>query len=140
MEVFTEAWCQACCAQMNARPSFREAAATWEGGVVLVMTADAARGVPDERAAWVDMHHGACRGSHLATADDRAAAAYVFQADPATWARLLAGDTDPVQAVMAGKLRLAKGNLFALAKYAAAAREMVIAAGEAGGTFPAAPV
>jgi hypothetical protein len=31
-----------------------------------------------------------------------------------------------------------RGNLFTLAKYAQAAKEMVAAAGEVGGTFPAA--
>ena len=43
---------------------------------------------------------------------------------------------DPVSAVMQGKLKLSRGNLFTLAKYAPAAREMVLAAGEVGGTFP----
>ena len=37
---------------------------------------------------------------------------------------------------MTGKLKLSRGNLFTLAKYAQAAREMVLAAGEVGGTFP----
>jgi hypothetical protein len=37
---------------------------------------------------------------------------------------------------MQGKLKLSRGNLFTLAKYAPAAREMVAAAGDVGGTFP----
>jgi putative sterol carrier protein len=139
MEVFTEAWCVACCERMNESEAYRQAAATWEGSAVLVMTADEARGVTQERAAWLDMHHGTCRGTRMATDADFDGAAYVFEADPATWRRLLAGDTDPVAAAMAGKLRLTRGNLFTLARYAQAAREMVAAAGQAGGTFPATP-
>ncbi|HEX6039223.1 SCP2 sterol-binding domain-containing protein [Longimicrobium sp.] len=137
MEVFTDAWCDACCARLNASAEYRQAAATWEGTVVLVMTADAAHGIPGERAVWIDAHHGHCRDSRVATAADRASAAYVLQADAATWTRLLAGETDPVSAAMTGKLKLTKGNLMSLAKYAAAAREMLRAAGEVGGTFPA---
>jgi putative sterol carrier protein len=86
---------------------------------------------------FIDLHHGACRGSRVATDADRAGAAYVFQASPAAWKRLLSGAADPVSAVMSGAFKLARGNLFTLAKYAAAAREMVAAAGDAGGSFPA---
>lgn len=138
MEVFTDDWCTACCERLNARESYRQAAAGWEGPVVLVMTADPAHGIDAERAVWIDLHHGACRGSRVATDADRQAAAYVLQADPAGWARLLAGEADPVSSLMTGKLRLMKGGLFALARYAQAAREMVLAAGEVGGTLPAA--
>jgi putative sterol carrier protein len=137
MEVFTEEWCTACCERLNARESYREAAATWEGTVVLVMTADPAQGVDTERPVWIDAHHGVCRSARVATAADLASATYVLQADPAGWKRLLAGEADPVSSMMTGKLRLTRGSLFALAKYAQAAREMVLAAGEVGGEFPA---
>jgi putative sterol carrier protein len=137
MEVFTEEWCTASCAALNARESYRQAAAGWtEGAVVLVMTADPAQGIDRERAVWIDMHQGACRGSRVASDADRASASYVLQADPAAWKRLLAGEMEPVSAMMTGKLRLTRGNLFALAKHAAAAREMVAAAGTVAGTFP----
>lgn len=138
MEVFTEAWCAACCAQLNTRESYREAAAGWLGAVVLVMTADPAHGIERERAVWIDLHQGVCRDARVATDADRASAAYVLEADPAGWKRLLAGEADPVSSMMTGKLRLTRGSLFALAKYAQAAREMVLAAGEVGGAFPAA--
>jgi putative sterol carrier protein len=138
MEVFTEPWCVACCERMNESEAYRAAAAEWEGAAVLVMTADPAHGIAEERAAWLDMHHGACRGTRMATGADRASAQYVFQADPATWKRLLAGEVDPVSSVMTGRLKLTRGNLFTLARYAQAAREMVVAAGRAGGAFPAA--
>ncbi len=137
MEVFSPAWSEACCAAVNAREAYRAAAAGWEGATVLAMAADPAQGVEADRAVWLDLHDGACRGTRTATAADLAGAAYVLRADPAAWKRMLAGETDPVTAVMTGKLKLVRGNLFALAKYAAAAREMVAAAGEVGGTFPA---
>jgi putative sterol carrier protein len=138
-EVFTEEWSAACCERLNASDAYRAEAASWEGAIVLVMTADAAHGIDAERAVWIDAHQGACRGSRVATEEDRAGAPFVFSADPAAWKRLLAGEIEPVAAVMQGKLRLLRGGLFTLAKYAGAAREMVAAAAEAGGTFPPAP-
>ena len=137
MEVFTEEWCTACCGRLNARESYRTAAADWEGSVVLVMTADPAQGVDAERAVWIDAQHGICHDSHVASTVERSQATYVLQADPAGWQRLLDGQADPVSSLMTGKLKLVRGNLFALAKYAPAAKEMVLAAGEVGGTFPA---
>lgn len=136
MEAFSEAWSRACCERMNASEAYRAAAAGWEGATVLVMGADPARGVEADRAVWLDLHDGACRGTRPASEEDLASAAYVLRADPATWERLLSGAAEPVAAVMSGKLKLVRGNLFALAKYASAAREMVAAAGAVGGTFP----
>ena len=136
MEVFTEDWSRACCEALNARESYRAAAATWEGAIVLTLAADAALGFDADRSVFIDAHHGECRGSRVAGEDDLASAPFVFRADPATWQRLLAGETDPVSAVMQGKLRLVRGGLMTVAKYATAAKEMIAAAATVGGTFP----
>ncbi len=135
-EVFTEEWASAACERLNAREGYRTVAAEWRDAVVLVMGADEAFGIAEERAVWLDLFEGACRGTRMATAADLAGAPIVLRAEPAHWRRLLSGETDPVAAVMKGQLRLVRGSLFTLAKYAAAAREMVAAAAEAGGHFP----
>ena len=136
MEVFTEEWCVACCDRLNQRESYRLAAAGWEGAAVLLMSADPEHGIDTDRAVWLDIHHGQCRGARVATAEDLDTAPYLFRAGPADWKRLLAGEMDPISAAMTGKLKLSRGNLFTLARDAAAAREMVHAAGDVGGTFP----
>jgi putative sterol carrier protein len=136
MEVFTAEWSAACCEALNRREAYRAAAAAWEGAIVLAMGPDPAQGIEEERAVFIDAHRGECRGARPATADDLASAPFVFRADPASWKRLLAREIDPVGAVMQGKLRLVRGSLMTLAKYAAAAREMVAAAADVGGTFP----
>lgn len=135
-EVFTDEWSRACCERLNASAAYRAAAATWEGTIVLVMAPDAAQGVSGERAVFIDAHRGECRGARVATAEDRDSAAFVFSADVPAWKRLLAGELEPVSAVMTGKLRLVRGGLMQVAKHAAAAREMIAAAAEVGGTFP----
>lgn len=136
MEVFTEEWCSACCELLNQRESYREAAAGWEGAAVLLMSADPAVGITADRAVWLDIHDGRCRGARVATDADLEEAAYVFRAEAGTWKQLLSGAADPLAAVMQGRLKLSRGDLFTLAKYAPAAREMVLVAGEVGGSFP----
>ncbi len=128
MEVFTEEWGRACCEEMNRRESYRAAAAEWEGAVVLVMERDPALGVEEDRAFLLDLHRGECRGTRPATEDDLARAPYVMRAGPAAWRHILDGELDPIAAVMTGRLRLARGSLFSLARFTAAAREMVAAA------------
>lgn len=135
MEVFTEEWARACCERLNTRAVYREAGAAWEWAVVLVMSADAAQGVTEDRAVLLDLYRGECRGTRLATADDLARAPYVLSASPAGWRDILAGG-DAVAALMRGQLRLVRGNLFQMSRHTAAAREMVAAAAEAGGRFP----
>ncbi|HET7462117.1 MAG TPA: SCP2 sterol-binding domain-containing protein [Longimicrobium sp.] len=134
--MFTEEWAGACCQALKRSEAYRASAATWEGEIILQMAADPAQGVDADRAVYIDTHRGECRRAHVAGEDDFANAAFAFRADPATWKRLLAKEIEPVAAIMQGKLRLVRGNLFTLAKYAQAARDMVSAAGEVGGTFP----
>jgi putative sterol carrier protein len=136
LEVFTGAWALACCRRIDAQEGFRAAGAGWADAVVLVMNADAARGVPEDRAIWLDLHRGTCRGTRAATPHDLDAAPFVLAAAPAAWEQILAGRLDPVTALMTGRMRLTRGGLLALAKHAGAARELVRAAGEVPAVFP----
>jgi putative sterol carrier protein len=136
IEVFTEAWCHACCRALNERPIYATVAADWRDAVVLVMGADPALGIHVDRAVYLDLFEGACRAARVAGAADLASAPIVMRAEAASWRRMLSGETDPVSAVMGGQLRLERGNAMALLKHAPAAREMLHAAAEAGGVFP----
>jgi putative sterol carrier protein len=138
MEVFTDEWARACCQAVNAHEGYRAAGAEWEDAVVLVMEADASRGVAENRAFFLDLHRGVCRSTRAATAEDLDQAPYVLSAGPAAWEQILGGRLEPVSALMTGKLRLARGGLFALAKHAAAAKELVAAAGSVDAVFPGA--
>ncbi|MDB4951455.1 MAG: putative sterol carrier protein [Gemmatimonadetes bacterium] len=138
LEVFTEEWAAACCARIDGHAGFREAGAEWADAVVLVMLADPARGVAQDRAFHLDLHRGRCRGARPATAADLETTPYVLTASPSAWEQILGGSLEPVAALMTGRLRLARGGLFALAKHAGAARELVRAAGEVPAVFPGA--
>jgi putative sterol carrier protein len=136
-EVFTEEWSRRCCERLNASERYQQAAADWTDAVVLAMTADPSHGIPHDRAVYLDLHQGRCRGTRAATAEDEATVPILLRAEAGAWRQLLEGGMDPVTAVIQGKLKLERGSLFVLAKYAAAAREMLAAASQAGGTFPA---
>ena len=137
IEVFTHEWAAACCQRLNERDAYRTAAATWEGAMVLVMSADPGAGVESDRAVYIDAHRGACRGAFVASGEEAESAPFVLRADPATWKRLLDRQIEPVSAVMMGKLKLVRGSLMVIAKHAAAAKEMIAAAADVGGAFPA---
>lgn len=136
-ELFSDAWAQAWGEQMSASPAYRQAAARWEGAVVLVMEADVALGVPVERAVCADLWHGDCRGSGEASAPERAQASVVIIAGARTWRDVLEGRTDPVFGLMSGALRLERGSVAALFPFTAAAKEMVAAARRVEASFPA---
>lgn len=131
---FTTEWAAAWAAQLNASPAYREAAAEWEGGVVLELAGEAGHLVA---AVFLDLWRGACRAGRAATEADREAARYVFQGSAATWRHLLEEGASPVMAILSGRLRLVRGDLVSLLPYAAAARELLRAPSGFATAFPA---
>ncbi|MBV9774889.1 MAG: SCP2 sterol-binding domain-containing protein [Gemmatimonadetes bacterium] len=136
IEVFTEEWSRACCERLAGSEEYRRVAGEWDFPVVLVMERDPALGVEEERAVYFDLHRGECQGARLATEDDLSRAPYVMRATPAAWRHLLAGELDPIAAIMRGSLRLSRGSLLSLARYAGAAKELVKVASQVEAEFP----
>lgn len=135
-EVFTASWAEAWAEEIRRSDKYRKAAATWEGSLVLEAKADAQIGMPEGRAVFLDLWHGRCRDSRVASAEDLASADYVLQADLATWQRVLSGQLEPVLGIMSGQVKLQRGNVAKLAPYVQASREVVAAAGRVDSHFP----
>lgn len=135
-EAFTAEWAEAWCAALNANSAYRSAAAGWEGAVALVMHADGTPGIAARRAVFVDLWHGTCRASRVATEDDLATAPYVIEANAAVWRDLLVGRSSPILALMTGRLSLTRGSIAALLPYANAANELVATAAHVQTVFP----
>jgi putative sterol carrier protein len=131
--VFGPDWCAAWCAVLNADAAYAEAAATWEGAVVLVAEGDGAA----RTGAWLDLHRGGCREARPAAPTDEAAARFVLTAAPAVWKEVMEGRLTPLLGVMLGKIRLAKGGLVDLLPWVGAAKLMVELAGRVPASFPA---
>ncbi|MFV2071983.1 MAG: Fis family transcriptional regulator [Thermoanaerobaculales bacterium] len=135
-EIFTEDWAQIWNDKINENENYKKAATKWEGAIGMLMTADADMGIPEERIVIADLWHGDCRGAKAATAADLEETPYLIKAVPIAWKSVLAGKTDPIVGLMGGKLKLAKGSMFALLPYAKAAKELVQSAINVETTFP----
>lgn len=135
-EIFTDEWAKAWHDRINENEDYKKAATKWEGAIGMLMTADSSMGIPEERRVVADLWHGDCRGAKAASQEDIAEAPYLIKADPAAWKSVLAGKTDPIVGLMGGKLKLAKGSLFALLPYARAAKELVRSAINVDTSFP----
>jgi putative sterol carrier protein len=136
-EVFTDQWSSACRQRLNARGRFAEVAGSWKSPVALLMRADPRLGVLRDRMVYLELRDGECQLARVAGEGDRERAEFILAADAAQWKRLLDGDLDPIPAVMTGKLKLERGSLARLLPHAPAAKELIAAAREAGGHFPA---
>ena len=131
--VFSDDWARACAEALNQREGYRAAAATWEGAILLMMTA-----VPDqgERRVFLDLWHGDCRVARAGSPEDEASARYILSGTVIAWRQILAGTVAPLMAIMTGKLRLTKGSLVDLLPHVNAAKELVAAAALVRASFP----
>ena len=135
-EIFTNDWAQLWNDSINANQDYKKAAEKWEGAIAMVMTPDPEMGVPEERIVIADLWHGDCRGAKAASENELEDTPYVIKAEPTAWKSVLGGKTDPIVGLMGGKLKLAKGSLFALLPYAKAAKELVKSAIDVDTSYP----
>ncbi len=131
-EAFSEEWAQQWAEELRASDAYREAAATWEGSLALVMKT--AEGAP--KAVFADLWHGECRAAGLASDEDREGADFVIAADIETWEQVLASTLEPVMGIMSGRLQLERGSLAGLVPQVKAAKELVAAAARVDTVFP----
>jgi putative sterol carrier protein len=135
-EIFTDDWAQLWSESINDNEEYKKAATKWEGAIAMVMTPNAEMGIPEERIVIADLWHGDCRNAKAADSGELEDTPYLIKADPAAWKSVLAGKTDPIVGLMGGKLKLAKGSLFALLPYAKAAKELVRSAINVDTSYP----
>jgi hypothetical protein len=99
----SEAWCAAAIAAANADPESARAGRGFAGDVACVVDA------PRFFAAWCRVADGRIREWRVLAGPaelDELAPAYVARAALATWRGLLEGTVDPVEAVLARRLRV----------------------------------
>ena len=111
--------------RLNASPRFAAAAAGWAGSLLLVERQD------DDtapRRTWVRVSAGRCLEARPGELSDIERADFVLTASPRTWGALVAAQTTPAMAALTGRLKLTKGEVFALIPHARAAAELLAAA------------
>jgi hypothetical protein len=106
--LFSAEWAAALERELGADPDYRRTAATWHGSLLFLLLPDAARGVPEERALFLDLDHGSTRAVRPALPDDPGRA----------------------------RLRLARGSLFSLLPHLEAARRLLACAQRVGAGAP----
>lgn len=135
--LFDPEWADAWCAAIEASEAYRRDGAGWSSPLAVAITADAAAGIPEERAVWLDLAGGRCRGAKPADGAQLADTPVVIEGPPAVWARLLAGKLEPMLALTLGKLKLRRGSLATLLPHARGARELLATARAVPTRFPA---
>ena len=135
-DLFSEGWARAWCRVLNESEAYRRAGAKWKGPIALVLDPDPARGVDEERAVRVDLDSGQCEQARAVTDGQLEATPTVIGGRPAAWSRVLAGDLDPLFALMSGKLQLRSGSLAELMPHAQGAKELVRSARQVPTRFP----
>ncbi len=113
---------------------YREAAAGWEGTVVLHTLADPTLGIERDSYILMDLWHGECRSIRPVPAEVGEAADYVISGSYWTWKQSGKGELDTNKAVMQGKLKL-KGDLGTIVRYNKASSRLTELSGQLGGRF-----
>ena len=125
LELFSDEWAKAAADIIKQSTGYKQAAKNWEGAMIFTLQADPSLGVPEPRSAYLDLWHGDCREGRAAQKADLESAPYIVSADAYTWKQVLEGKLEPIQGLLRGKLKLQKGNMAVLARYVAAAKELV---------------
>jgi len=114
--------------------AYKEAAAGWEGTVVLHSLADPGLGIEYESYILMDLWHGDCRSIRPVPPEVGEAADYVLTGSYWTWKGTNTGELDTNKAVMQGKIKL-KGDLSNIVRYNAAASRLTELSGQVGGRW-----
>jgi ribonucleoside-diphosphate reductase beta chain len=126
---FSGAWAKVLQNELNSSEAFRQAAAGWQGRLVLETVAVVGSGKDAGHAVALYLADGACREARPAVAADRETAAFVIAGTGEVWSRMLTGESSPLTALLRGHLKLVKGSVAGLMPFAPAAEQLVQAAG-----------
>jgi putative sterol carrier protein len=114
--------------------AYREAAAGWEGTVVLHNIADPSIGIEQDSYILMDLWHGECRSIRPVPPEVGEAADYVLSASYWTWKATSSGELDTNKAVMQGKIKL-KGDLSKIVRYNQASSRLSELSAQLGGRW-----
>lgn len=120
-------WAQAYRDALNANPAYKEAAAAWEGDILLlVRPSDPEAPAPGIHLA---LAHGECSAATYHDDARTVASEFVFEGSPENWQRLMRREVDPVKAILDGTFKI-RGNLAKMMRFTRAAKELVDSAAQ----------
>lgn len=127
----SDEWAKAAMAAVNESEAYKEAAKSWEGDIVFVITA-----LPGEekvKELYMDLWHGQCRSAYEITGEQDSE--FVITAPLVVWRKVLEGKLDPIRGLVSRQLKL-KGNLMKVMKAPRAAVELVNSCATVDTTWP----
>jgi len=133
--VYSPEWVAAYRKEVQTSPSYKKAAATWEGDLTLVIQKDAKGSIPSDLYLYMDLWHGDCRDIRLVAAEEGLKAKFVVTGGYDRWKQVIREELEPIKGMMQGKLKL-KGNLAYIVRYVAAAKELVSCTSKIPTRFP----
>ncbi len=115
-------WAVAYREALNSNAAYREAAAKWEGDILLRVQLP----TPDLPAPGIllALAHGECSAATYHEDARNVASEFVYEGTPENWARLLRKEIDPVKAILDGTFKI-RGNLAKMMRFTRAAKELV---------------
>ena len=122
MKFPSQEWADGFRGALNENASYREAAQAWEGDILfLVRSGDPAEATPGIH---LSLAHGSCSAATFHPDARTVASEFVYEGTPENWRKLLAGQVDPVKAILDGTFRI-RGNLAKAMRFTRAAKELV---------------
>ncbi|MGI8847469.1 MAG: SCP2 sterol-binding domain-containing protein [Candidatus Dormibacteria bacterium] len=122
-EAYSPEWAEAFKSEINGSPKYKQAAASWEGTVGLVVLAEPDKNVPDDSGILLDLWHGEARDVKVVSKQEAQGAQYVITASYSNWKRVATKNLDAIKGIMLGKLKL-KGDFPTLVRYTKASQEL----------------
>lgn len=123
-DAYSPEWADAFKAEINKSPEYKQAAATWEGSVGLVVLAEPDHNVPEDLGIFLDLWHGEARAVRAGGVLDAQAADYVITGSYSRWKAVAQKELDPIKAIMTARLKL-KGSFPTLVRYVEASKQLV---------------
>jgi putative sterol carrier protein len=118
----SEEWIQEFAKILNESKSYEEAARTWEGDFLFILTPD--DGLEKEYVFYLDLWHGKCRGAKLLETRDEKMAQYAYEGPYSNWKKLIQGEIDPIRGLLTRKFKL-RGSMINVMRASRAASELV---------------
>jgi putative sterol carrier protein len=126
MHVFPSAeWAAAYKLAIDRSPTYRTAGKDWtHGPLALVVKADPAIGLSEEKGIWLDLHQGVCRAARFVDRAEAQQAPFCITGEYGRWKQVMRKQLDPIQGMMQKKLEL-KGQMTIIVRFVAAAKSLV---------------
>ena len=117
----SDEWAHAFKDELNKSPAYNEAAKTWEGDFVFVITPD--KGKEGETYyLYCDLWHGNCRDAYLIDNLDEKSPEFTYSGTYSGFKSIIEGKVDPIKGLMQGKFKL-KGNMGKIMRAVRAAQD-----------------